>query len=216
MAKKNNDKLKRGKGEQQSPQFSKRQLIKGANIVVGSAAAISMLASGCTQKITTTPTTTTTTTSLTTVTTSLSTSTAINTTTPTIIEEGKEYLQYLYSTDHIWVKVESNNRVRLGITSYYKETLAAEVLTIAFSVEVGSEIARDNEFANLVSEKINVTLLSPVSGVVVEINGNEMYNDAASVQSDPYGRGWFIVIELSHPEELKSLISADEYFRRYE
>lgn len=124
-------------------------------------------------------------------------------------------MQYLYTTEHVWVKIEADNRVRLGSTPYPFTQLDTGLASVELSVEVGDEITRDTVFGTLVSDKLSTLVTSPVSGVIIETNLDALSADISIANDSPYNRGWFIVIELSNPEELALLLSADEYFARY-
>ena len=113
-----------------------------------------------------------------------------------------------YNDEHTWLRIESANRGRVGITQYAQEQLK-EVVFIALP-DVGSETRRMEPFGVIESVKATNDLYSPVSGRVVEVN-DTLVNDPGMVNRDPYGAAWMIVIELSDPGELDSLLSAAEY-----
>jgi glycine cleavage system H protein len=113
-----------------------------------------------------------------------------------------------YNDEHTWLRIESANRGRVGITQYAQEQLK-EVVFIELP-DVGSETRRMEPFGVIESVKATNDLYSPVSGRVVEVN-DTLVNDPGMVNRDPYGAAWMIVIELSDPGELNSLLSAAEY-----
>jgi glycine cleavage system H protein len=117
----------------------------------------------------------------------------------------------LCSSDHIWVRAESENRARIGITRHLwnlvtnKETTME---TVALeNAQVGSSVTYDVKFGVLESYKMAVDLISPVSGVVIEANDNLSYHNTADV----YGDGWVLLVEMSQPQELTLLMSYEDY-----
>ncbi|MHB8109813.1 MAG: glycine cleavage system protein GcvH [Syntrophorhabdaceae bacterium] len=113
-----------------------------------------------------------------------------------------------YNSEHTWLKMESANRVRVGVTQYAQEQLK-EVVFIELP-DVGSETLQMEPFGIIESVKATNDLYSPVTGRVVEVN-DMLVNDPGMVNRDPYGAAWMIVIELNDPGELNSLLSAAEY-----
>lgn len=53
-------------------------------------------------------------------------------------------------------------------------------------------------------------IFAPVSGKVLDVNG-ELATSPEVVNSDPYGLGWMVKMELTNPSELDSLLSAEDY-----
>ena len=113
-----------------------------------------------------------------------------------------------YSREHAWLKLEGDNRGRVGITHYYQEQLK-KIVFIELP-EVGAEVIQNEAFGVVESSKATSDLYSPVSGTVVEVN-SPLETKPSLVNQDPYGEGWMFVVELSNPDELDSLLSAEEY-----
>ncbi len=113
-----------------------------------------------------------------------------------------------YDKEHTWLKQEGDNRGRIGITHHYQEQLK----TIVFIElpQVGDEVVRNEVFGAIESSKATNDLYSPVSGRVVEVN-RSLESEPILINRDPYGDGWMILVELSHPDEAASLLSAQEY-----
>ena len=113
-----------------------------------------------------------------------------------------------YNAEHSWLKLEDDKKGRVGITYYAQEQLK-EVVFIELPDE-GTEVVHMEPFGTIESAKATNDLYSPVSGVVIEVN-HSLEAEPSLVNSDPYGRGWMIVVELENPAELDYLISAEEY-----
>ena len=113
-----------------------------------------------------------------------------------------------YNSEHTWLRLEKDKGGRVGITYYAQEQLK-EVVFVELP-KVGSSVVHMEPFGVIESAKATNDLYSPVSGVVVEVN-HSLENEPGLVNHDPYGKGWMIVVELSNPAELDSLLSAEEY-----
>ncbi|MEM7323073.1 MAG: glycine cleavage system protein GcvH [Actinomycetota bacterium] len=113
-----------------------------------------------------------------------------------------------YSTDHEWIKSEDDGRVRIGITDYAQDALGDVVFVdlpeLQSSVTVGESIS-EVESTKSVSD-----IFAPVTGTVVEING-DLADEPERMNNDPYGDGWICIIELSADANLDSLIDAAAY-----
>ena len=112
-----------------------------------------------------------------------------------------------YMESHEWAKSEGDIII-VGISEYAQEEIQ-DVVYIELP-EAGQTLQQKKEFGVIESVKAAFDLYAPASGEVVEING--ILEDAPeSVNEDPYGAGWMIKIQLSDPNELDNLLSADEY-----
>jgi len=113
-----------------------------------------------------------------------------------------------YYAEHTWLKLEDDNRGRVGLT-YYAQDLAKEIVYVELP-QVGTEVLPTEPFGVIESRKATIDLYSPVSGVVRDIN-HLIEAEPGLVNRDPYGQGWMILVELSNPAEIRSLLSAEEY-----
>ena len=112
-----------------------------------------------------------------------------------------------YTKDHEWVKVEGN-LARVGITDHAQ----AELTEIVF-VElpsVGKEVAKATVLGNVESVKTVSEVFSPVSGAVKEKN-DKLVDSPELLNKDPYGQGWIAAVEMSNPDDLADLMSAEDY-----
>lgn len=115
--------------------------------------------------------------------------------------------ELLYSEEHEWVKVEGN-KARIGITSFAQSELG-DIVFVELP-EVGATIEQDEPFGSVESVKTVSELYAPVSGKVVEVNG-DLEDAPELVNSSPYEKAWMIVVELSDPSELDKLMDAAKY-----
>ena len=112
-----------------------------------------------------------------------------------------------YTKDHEWVLVEGNIGT-IGITDFAQRELG-DIVYVEID-GVGTQMAKESTFGTVEAVKTVSELFMPVSGTIIEMNSNL---DAApeSVNSDPYGSGWMIKVELSDPSELDGLLTAAQY-----
>ncbi|WP_126428496.1 glycine cleavage system protein GcvH [Brevibacillus marinus] len=112
-----------------------------------------------------------------------------------------------YSEEHEWVRVEGN-KAYIGITSFAQSELG-DIVFVELP-EVGAQIKQDEPFGSVESVKTVSELYAPLSGTVVEVNG-ELEDSPELVNSSPYDKGWMIVVEVADPSELDKLLDADAY-----
>ena len=111
-----------------------------------------------------------------------------------------------YSESHEWVKVEGDVAI-IGITDFAQHAMGD--LSYVDMPEVDDEFEAGEEFGAVESVKAASDLISPVSGVVVEVN--EALNDSPElVNSDPYAN-WIIKVKLADPCEADALMDAEAY-----
>ena len=112
-----------------------------------------------------------------------------------------------YSKEHLWVRVEGHRAV-IGITDFAQTELGA--VSALELPEVGDDLEQDDSFGSVEARKTVAELYAPVSGPVLEVN-DELLDAPALINDDPYDDGWLVVVEISAPEELRSLMSVDDY-----
>src|SRR4029077_4426242 len=112
-----------------------------------------------------------------------------------------------YTREHEWAKVEGD-RARIGITAFAQEQLG-DVVFVELP-KVGAKVTAMKTFGVVESVKAVSDLFAPLSGEVVEAN-TEVTKKPETVNSDPYGQGWMIVIKLSNSKEMDGLMSAADY-----
>lgn len=112
-----------------------------------------------------------------------------------------------YSKEHLWIRVEGDKAV-IGITDYAQGELG--IVTAVELPSVGDELEQDDSFGSVEARKTVADLYAPVSGTVLEVN-SEVADSPEPINDDPYDSGWLIMVEMSDPEELKLLLSAEDY-----
>ncbi|WP_159950130.1 glycine cleavage system protein GcvH [Polaribacter septentrionalilitoris] len=112
-----------------------------------------------------------------------------------------------YTKDHEWIKIE-DNIATVGITDFAQGELGdivyVDVDTLDDTVEEG-EVFGSVEAVKTVSD-----LFMPLTGEVIEFN-EELEDDPELVNSDPYGKGWMIKLEISDASQIDDLLDAEAY-----
>ena len=112
-----------------------------------------------------------------------------------------------YHKEHTWVRV-SGKKGTIGITDYAQDALG-DIVYIELP-EIDSAVEAGTEITEIESTKSTSSVISPVSGRVIEIN-EELSETPEIINEDPYERGWIAVIELDNPAEIDDLMDAADY-----
>ena len=96
-----------------------------------------------------------------------------------------------YTENHEWVAVE-DDKVRIGITDFAQDALG-DVVFVDLP-DIGAEVSAGDAFAEIESTKSVADVYAPISGTVVATNGI-LDDNPEIINSDPYGEGWFAVID---------------------
>lgn len=98
-----------------------------------------------------------------------------------------------YSSDHEWIRADGP-RAKVGITDYAQDALG-DVVFVQLP-EVGAEVKAGEAIAEVESTKSVSDIFAPVSGTIVEVNG-DLADSPERLNEDPYGEGWIFVIETT-------------------
>ncbi|MCR4857081.1 MAG: glycine cleavage system protein GcvH [Bacteroidales bacterium] len=112
-----------------------------------------------------------------------------------------------YSADHEWLKVDGDVAY-VGITAHAANELGDIVFLDITSV--GETLDKDEVFGSIEAVKTVADLMLPVGGEVVEFN-EKLEGEPALVNSDPYGEGWIVKINITNPTEIDELMDAAAY-----
>jgi glycine cleavage system H protein len=115
--------------------------------------------------------------------------------------------KYRYTKQHEWVDV-SGDVATIGITDYAQHELGDVVF--AELPKVGAKVEAGKSFGTVESVKAVSEIYAPVSGEVVEVNG-ELQNTPEKINSDAHGAAWLIKVRLANPAEVKGLMDAAAY-----
>lgn len=112
-----------------------------------------------------------------------------------------------YTKDHEWVLI-NGNVATVGITDFAQHELG-DIVFIEIET-VGEELGHGEVFGTVEAVKTVSDLFMPVSGTVLEKN-EELDAKADLVNTDPYGQGWMVKVELSDASEVNNLLDAEAY-----
>jgi len=112
-----------------------------------------------------------------------------------------------YSKDHEWVKVDGDI-ASIGITDYAQHSLG-DVVYVDLP-RAGDRFGTHEAFGSVESVKAVSEVFTPVAGAVVKTN-ESLADEPEKVNSDPYGDGWMIRVQMSNPGEVDSMLTAAEY-----
>lgn len=117
-----------------------------------------------------------------------------------------------YHKEHTWIKV-SGNKGTIGITDYAQDSLG-DIVYIDLP-EIDATVEANSEFSEIESTKATSSVISPVSGKVIEVN-EELSESPEIINEDAYGKGWIAVIELENSDEIDDLMDASDYAKYVE
>jgi len=121
---------------------------------------------------------------------------------------SKEVIENLYyAKSDEWLKVEDSIGT-IGITDYAQDQLGD--IVYLEKIEKGKKIKQDETLTTIESVKAVSDVKTPVTGEVTEVNV-KVIEDASIINKDPYGEGWIAKINIDNKDELKNLMSAQEY-----
>jgi glycine cleavage system H protein len=113
-----------------------------------------------------------------------------------------------YTREHEWAAREGEDRVRVGITDFAQDALG-DVVYVDLPVE-GTEVRAGEAFGEVESTKSVSDIFSPATGRIAQRNA-ALTETPELVNREPYGDGWMVVVEMTDPSELDSLMDAAAY-----
>ncbi|TSA49433.1 glycine cleavage system protein GcvH [archaeon] len=115
--------------------------------------------------------------------------------------------QYRYTKEHEWIEL-NGKRAKVGITDHAQSELG-DVVFVELPA-VGSALKRGDSLGTVESVKAVSDVFAPLGGVVVEVN-SELEESPETINADPHGAGWLVVLEVSDPSEVDALLDAAAY-----
>jgi len=116
-------------------------------------------------------------------------------------------IEYYYSKEHTWLKIENEIGI-VGITEFAQSELG-EIVYVDLPND-GYKFKQDEIFGSVEALKTVSDLFMPVSGKVLESN-KQLLKEPTLVNSDPFATGWIIKVAIENIEEVKNLLSAQQY-----
>ena len=112
-----------------------------------------------------------------------------------------------YTEEHEWARIEGDQAV-VGITDYAQDALG-DIVYVDLP-PVGTTVRAGETFGEVESTKSVSDIYSPLSGTIAERN-EQLDKSPEIINSDPYGQGWLVAVELSDPAEADRLMDAGAY-----
>jgi len=112
-----------------------------------------------------------------------------------------------YTSDHEWARKEDHG-IRIGITDFAQEALGDVVFVDLPSI--GDELDQGDKLGEVESTKSVSEVYAPIAGKVVAVN-DSLANAPEVINTDPYGEGWFCVVEPASADALDALLVASKY-----
>ncbi|GAA1125449.1 glycine cleavage system protein GcvH [Kribbella jejuensis] len=113
-----------------------------------------------------------------------------------------------YTPEHEWVKAGEEGPARVGITDYAQDQLG-DIVYVQLP-EVGSTVRAGDACGELESTKSVSDLYAPVNGTVTAVN-EALADQPELINTDPYGEGWLLDIDVEDTAEVAALMDADAY-----
>lgn len=113
-----------------------------------------------------------------------------------------------YAASHEWARLGDNNLVRMGISDFAQDALGDVVYVDV--PDVGTAVVAGEPCSEVESTKSVSDVNAPVSGTIVAVN-EALDTNPELVNADPYGEGWFAVIDASDASEIDALLTAAGY-----
>jgi glycine cleavage system H protein len=113
----------------------------------------------------------------------------------------------VYTKEHEWIRV-NDNILTIGITDFAQGELG-DIIFVEFP-EIGEEFQKDDPFGTIEAVKTVADIFAPVQGKIIEIN-HDIENSPDVINSDPYGGGWLVKIEITEHMVSDRLLSPEDY-----
>ena len=112
-----------------------------------------------------------------------------------------------YHDEHEWARLKGS-QATVGISDFAQDALG-DIVFIELP-KTGTVVKAGQQIGEIESTKTTSTLYTPVSGTIVQVNA-DLKDHPEVVNSDPYGKGWMVVIDLSNAAEVDALLTAAQY-----
>jgi glycine cleavage system H protein len=116
--------------------------------------------------------------------------------------------ELLYTKDHEWVRLAGDASATVGITDFAQGELG-DIVYIEIETK-GETKGKEEVFGSVEAVKTVSDLFMPLSGEIVDVN-DKLEKSPELVNSDPYGDGWMVKINLSDISEKDQLLTAEKY-----
>jgi glycine cleavage system H protein len=112
-----------------------------------------------------------------------------------------------YHKEHEWLRVQGK-QATMGISRFAQDALG-DIVFVDLP-KVGTQVTANQQIGEVESTKTTSSIYTPVTGTVVQVN-SDLEQHPELVNSDPYGKGWMVVLDLAEPGQVDNLMSASQY-----
>lgn len=112
-----------------------------------------------------------------------------------------------YTKEHEWVFLEGTVAT-VGITDFAQSELG-DIVYVEVDTK-GKKLEAETVFGTVEAVKTVSDLFLPVAGTITEVN-SLLQSEPEKVNSDPYGEGWLVKMQVENPAEVDQLMNADDY-----
>jgi len=126
----------------------------------------------------------------------------------------KEYLirgDRKYTETHEWIMIIEGKRARIGISDFAQKKLKSVVYVEP--VETPKDVQKGEVITVLESIKAVGEVYAPVDCTIVKYN-EKLDDDPGLINSDPYGEGWIVEVEVKDLADIEKLLTAEEYVEK--
>jgi len=113
-----------------------------------------------------------------------------------------------YTKDHEWIKIVDGNIALIGITDFAQQELGDIVYVDVASI--GKNLNAEEVFGTVEAVKTVSDLFLPVTGKILELN-SDLEKQPELVNTDPYGKGWMVKLEVENVADIDELMDAAAY-----
>ena len=113
-----------------------------------------------------------------------------------------------YAQNHEWARLLEDGTVRVGITDFAQDALG-DIVYVELP-DVGSSYGAGESFGEVESTKSVSDVYAPIAGEVVAAN-EALDATPELINADPYGDGWFVVLQPAEGASLDDLMDAAAY-----
>ena len=115
--------------------------------------------------------------------------------------------QYRYTKEHEWIDLEGT-QAKIGITEHAQSELG-DVVFVELPA-VGTQLKKGDNLGTVESVKAVSDIYAPLSGKVIEVN-TKLESAPETINQDPHGEGWLVVLEVADSSEADHLLDAASY-----
>jgi len=115
--------------------------------------------------------------------------------------------QYRYTKEHEWIDLEGT-QAKIGITEHAQGELG-DVVFVELPA-VGTQLKKGDNLGTVESVKAVSDIYAPLTGKVIEVN-TKLESAPETINQDPHGEGWLVVLEVADSSEADHLLDAASY-----